>query len=74
MKTMIKIEGLNFYYGKEHALKNINTIFKKNEITGLIGASGSGKSSLLRCINRICENNTISKLTGEIIFNDQMLY
>ncbi len=54
---MIKIVNLSKTYEKDkksvEALKNINLEVKKGSIHGIIGLSGAGKSSLIRCINRI---------------------
>jgi phosphate transport system ATP-binding protein len=44
---------LNFYYGKFHALKNINLDIAKNQVTAFIGPSGCGKSTLLRTFNKM---------------------
>ena len=44
----ISVRNLNFYYGKFHALKNINLDITKNQVTAFIGPSGCGKSTLLR--------------------------
>ena len=44
----IQVRDLNFYYGKFHALKNINLDIAKNQVTAFIGPSGCGKSTLLR--------------------------
>ena len=43
----IQVRDLNFYYGKFHALKNINLDIAKNQVTAFIGPSGCGKSTLL---------------------------
>ncbi len=48
---MIKVEGLNKFFGEKHVLKNINLEIKDGEVIGLIGPSGSGKSTLIRCMN-----------------------
>jgi phosphate transport system ATP-binding protein len=45
--------GLNFYYDKFHALKDINLEIPEKRVTALIGPSGCGKSTLLRIFNRI---------------------
>ncbi|MGO9971722.1 MAG: phosphate ABC transporter ATP-binding protein PstB [Solirubrobacteraceae bacterium] len=49
------VKDLNAFYGKFHALKNINVTFPPGEVTALIGPSGCGKSTVVRCINRMHE-------------------
>ncbi|HAR0271080.1 TPA: amino acid ABC transporter ATP-binding protein, partial [Enterococcus faecium] len=46
--AMIKFDHVDKYYGKFHALKNINLEFEKGEVVVVIGPSGSGKSTMLR--------------------------
>ncbi len=48
---MIKIRGLNKWFGKLHVLKDIDMDVVQKEVVVVIGASGSGKSTLLRCVN-----------------------
>jgi ABC-type polar amino acid transport system ATPase subunit len=48
---MITIRDLHKYYNGEYLFKGINLDVEKGEVVTLIGPSGSGKSSLLRCIN-----------------------
>ena len=48
---MIRIKGVNKYFGNTQVLKNINVEINKGEIFGLVGHSGAGNSTLLRCIN-----------------------
>jgi len=48
---MIQIKNLSKWYGKHKVLKNINLSVKTGEVVVVIGASGSGKSTMLRCIN-----------------------
>ena len=47
-KDKIVVEGVDLYYSKFHALKNINLKMKEKEITAFIGPSGCGKSTLLK--------------------------
>ncbi|MBD4209713.1 ATP-binding cassette domain-containing protein, partial [Xanthomonas citri pv. citri] len=46
----MQVRNLNFYYGKFHALKNINLDIAKNQVTAFIGPSGCGKTTLLNLI------------------------
>ncbi|HBU93045.1 MAG TPA: phosphate ABC transporter ATP-binding protein, partial [Leclercia adecarboxylata] len=43
---ILSVRDLNFYYGKFHALKNINLDIARNQVTAFIGPSGCGKSTL----------------------------
>lgn len=55
MHNIIEITNLQKKYGTKVVLKDINLKIKQNEIITLIGASGAGKSSLLRCLNLLEE-------------------
>lgn len=66
---MIEFKQVEKYYGKFHALKNINLTFEKGEVVVVIGPSGSGKSTMLRCINGL---ETIT--SGELLINGKNLY
>jgi ABC-type polar amino acid transport system ATPase subunit len=48
---MIKVRGLNKYYGGHHLFRGIDLEVQKGEVIVFIGPSGSGKSTFLRCIN-----------------------
>ena len=60
-ELIVKVEGLQKYFGKNHVLKGIDLEVFKGEVVVLIGPSGSGKSTFLRCLNFL-EDPT----TGEI--------
>lgn len=62
--SMIEFRDVQKYYGKFHALKNINLEIDKGETVVLIGPSGSGKSTLVRSINGL---ESIQK--GQLIVN-----
>ena len=48
---MIKIEHLSKTYGNFAVLKDVNAEIKKGEVISIIGPSGTGKSTFLRCLN-----------------------
>ncbi|WP_281839369.1 amino acid ABC transporter ATP-binding protein [Cardiobacterium hominis] len=68
MTDAITISHLNKWYGKYHALKDINLDIRKGERLVICGPSGSGKSTLIRCINRL-ENYQ----EGEIRLDGELL-
>lgn len=72
--SILETKELNLYYGENHALKDINLQFEKNEITALIGPSGCGKSTLLKTLNRMNDIVKDVKITGEVIFEEQNIY
>ncbi|MBR2037627.1 MAG: energy-coupling factor transporter ATPase [Lachnospiraceae bacterium] len=70
----IKLEGINYLYGQgtemvSHALKNINIEIKDGEFVGLIGHTGSGKSTLVQHLNGL-----IRPTEGHIYFDGQDIY
>ena len=64
-ETLIKVENLFKNFGNIEVLKGINSEIKRGEVVVIIGASGSGKSTFLRCLN-LLEHPT----DGSIFFND----
>ncbi|WP_226341068.1 amino acid ABC transporter ATP-binding protein [Gemmobacter serpentinus] len=49
----IQLENVHKWYGKYHALAEINLTVRQGERVVICGPSGSGKSTLIRCINRL---------------------
>ena len=64
-EELLKIEGLKKSFGKLEVLKGLTTTIKKGEVVVMIGPSGGGKSTFLRCMN-LLEQPT----EGRIVFND----
>ena len=65
--TEVAFRNFNFYYGKFHALKNINLEMSRRQVTAFIGPSGCGKSTLLRTINRMYDLYPEQRAEGELI-------
>jgi phosphate transport system ATP-binding protein len=72
-KVKITVKDLNFYYGKFHALKNINLEIPENQVTAFIGPSGCGKSTLLRTFNRMYELYPEQRAEGSIELDGENL-
>ena len=62
--AIISVNGLKKDFGENNVLKDINFSVKRGDVTCIIGSSGSGKSTMLRCINLLEEPTD-----GEIIYN-----
>lgn len=62
MTKILEIENLKKDYGDGEVLKGINFSVEKGEVVAIIGSSGSGKSTMLRCLNFL-ENATCGKIT-----------
>ena len=64
MEPIIEIKHLSKAFGANVVLKDINFTVNKGDVTCIIGASGSGKSTILRCIN-LLETPT----SGDILYH-----
>ena len=68
-EVIIEVENLKKDFGKLQVLKGITTKIYKNEVLSIIGSSGSGKSTFIRCLN-LLEQPT----GGKIIFEGKTIY
>jgi phosphate transport system ATP-binding protein len=66
----ISVRHLNFYYGNNKALKNVNVALYTRMVTAFIGPSGCGKSTLLRVLNRIYDLYPNQRAEGEVRLDD----
>jgi len=65
---MLKVAGINTYYGNIQALKNVSIDIEEGEIVTLIGANGAGKSTTLMSLCGV-----VPPRSGEIVFQGQPL-
>ena len=63
-KSVLKMRNVSKYYKNELIFKNVNFELKKGDVISIVGKSGCGKSTMLKCINKLEEINS-----GEIMFN-----
>lgn len=65
---MLKVENIDVYYDKIHAIKDVSFNVKEGEVVTLIGANGAGKTTILKTISKLMEPTN-----GVILFEDQPL-
>lgn len=64
---MVEVTGLSKTFGKDtEVLKDINLKINKNEVVAILGPSGTGKSTLLRCLNYLCVPTTGTVRVGSV--------
>ena len=71
---LINVQDLNIYYEQNHILQNVNVDFPKKCVIALIGASGCGKSSFLRCFNRMNDEIMGCNVTGKVVIDGCNIY
>lgn len=67
--NMLEVKDLRKRFGENEVLKGIDLTLKKGEVLAIIGASGGGKTTLLRCLNFLEKANS-----GEIIVGGRSVY
>ena len=65
------IEGLNIWFGSTQALKDVSMRIQEHEILSVIGPSNSGKTSFLRMLNRLNEENPEFRMRGMVFMDDK---
>ena len=55
MTPALELRGVSLRRGGRAVLREVDTSFRRHSVTGIVGPSGAGKTSLLRCLNRLEE-------------------
>lgn len=71
---ILQAKDLSVYYGDSRVVTEVTLDILRNRITAIIGPSGTGKSTLLRCFNRMNDLIPSFRLSGEVLFQGQNLY
>jgi phosphate transport system ATP-binding protein len=69
MEEKVGVRNLNFYYGGNRALKDVNVSLYAKKVTAFIGPSGCGKSTLLRILNRVYDLYPNQRAEGEVMLD-----
>ena len=68
-KPILRLEAIHKRFGAHHVLKGVDLTVREGEVVVLIGASGSGKTSLLRCVNLLNIPDS-----GRIVIDDEPIF
>ena len=68
MRNLLRVQTVNFKYPQQNILQDINFTLQKGEILAVIGESGCGKTTLLKCIQGL-----LPLQKGEIYFNNELV-
>jgi phosphate transport system ATP-binding protein len=69
LEEKVSVRNLNFFYGGNRALKDINVSLYAKRVTAFIGPSGCGKSTLLRVLNRVYDLYPNQRAEGEVMLD-----
>jgi phosphate transport system ATP-binding protein len=70
----MRVQNLNFYYGRTRALKDITLSIPPNQVTAFIGPSGCGKSTLIRTLNRMNDVIPGTRVEGLVELDGNDIY
>ena len=67
--ALLEVKNIRKIYGREEVLKGISFSLEKGEVLAIIGSSGGGKTTLLRCLNQL-----VTPDEGTIMVNDKVIF
>ena len=67
-ENILKVDGINVFYGNIHAVKDISFEVKEGEIVTLIGANGAGKSTTLKTVSGL-----LHPKTGDVLYKGKSI-
>jgi phosphate transport system ATP-binding protein len=73
VEPKLTVRDLNAWYGKNHALHDVNLTVPPRSVTAAIGPSGCGKSTFLRCLNRMHELIPGARAEGTLLIDGKDL-
>lgn len=73
-KIKASVKHLNLFYKSKHVLKDVTLDIYSKSVTSFIGSSGCGKTTLLRCFNRMNDFVDDCRITGEISIDNHNIY
>lgn len=72
--TGIRFENFSYAYGEVQALKSVNLQIVENELFTIMGPTGSGKTTMLRCLNRLNDLVRAGRHSGSVFVGGRSIY
>ena len=72
--NLMSARDVSVHYGGKMAIRNVSLDIGRNHVLALIGASGCGKSTFLRCLNRMNDTIAGAKVKGLITLDGEDIY
>ena len=72
--NLMSARDVSVHYGGKAAIRNVSLDIRRNHVLALIGASGCGKSTFLRCLNRMNDTIAGAKVEGRITLDGEDIY
>jgi phosphate transport system ATP-binding protein len=74
VNVKMETQGVNVFYGDNHAIRNVDLDIADRSVTALIGPSGCGKSTYLRALNRMNDTIDSCRFEGRILLDGEDIY
>lgn len=73
--SILEVKNISKSFGKTEVLKDISFSLEKGDVLSIIGSSGSGKTTILRCINQLeTADSGYIAVDGEVFFDGKPAY
>lgn len=73
-RCKIRVQDLSVWYGNQAALRRLNLEVHRQEILGIIGPANSGKTSFLRALNRLLDQNPQARVEGQVLLDGRDIF
>jgi phosphate transport system ATP-binding protein len=73
-QPLLEVRGLSVLGGRRPILRDVSLRIEERQVFGIIGPSGVGKSTLLRCLNRLVELTPGLRVTGDVLLGGRSIY
>jgi phosphate transport system ATP-binding protein len=73
-QSLLEVRDLSVFSDRRRLLRDVSLHIEERQVFGIIGPSGAGQSTLLRCLNRLIELTPKLRLTGDVLLEGRSIY